>query len=358
MTVRVRTLVLVALGVAVLGVIVMVSGVVPIKASSGHWAVTKAVLKFSMRRSVTTHAASAKVPDDVDDESLARMAAGHYQRSCRPCHGGPDLVEPSLYRGLTPTPPSLLGAAERWDAAELFFIVQHGVKFTGMPAWPTQAREDEVWAMVAFLRTLPSLDARDYRDWTRIEGADRAPPVVRECVACHGLDGRSNGRGATPRLAGQHRAYLEQALAAYAKDDRPSGIMGPIARELTQGERSEAARWFAALPRVRPEPAAPAGSGIALAQRGDPARKVPACLGCHGERASTEDGRIPRLEGQDPAYLERQLELFAAGVRGGGEMKALMGEASIHRLEPDEIVALARTLSRSGLPFDVKPPSP
>jgi hypothetical protein len=68
----------------------------------------------------------------------------------------------------------------RYTPEQLFSIVKHGIKFTGMPAWPVQQRDDEVWAMVAFLRRLPDLDAAGYRRLAYGEpdvGSGAEPPL-------------------------------------------------------------------------------------------------------------------------------------------------------------------------------------
>ena len=114
-------------------------------------------------------------------------------------------------------PPDLAGKVGEWTDAELFRIVKHGVRFTGMPAWPTQDRDDEVWAMVAFLRELPGMNEASWRNLAF--GAD-VPPVARtpdfdaalgECTRCHGDDGLGRS-AATPVLAGQSEAYLIASL--------------------------------------------------------------------------------------------------------------------------------------------------
>jgi hypothetical protein len=58
---------------------------------------------------------------------------------------------------MTPHLPYLPPVIPARQPDELFYIVKHGIKFTGMPAWPAQQRDDERWAMVAFLRRLPDL---------------------------------------------------------------------------------------------------------------------------------------------------------------------------------------------------------
>ena len=149
-------------GLAVGGVLVAASGIVPIKASSGHSPITAWFLHFAMRRSVATHTLGLQAPA-LDEPRLVLQGAGHYETGCRPCHGSPDLPLPRIMQQMTPHPPSLPPLISTWKPAELFYIVKHGVKFTGMPAWPAQQRDDEVWAMVAFLRTLPDLPAEAYR---------------------------------------------------------------------------------------------------------------------------------------------------------------------------------------------------
>ena len=72
---------------------------------------------------------------------------------------------------MLPRPPDLAVIAPTYETRELFAIVKHGLKLTGMPAWPAQHRDDEVWAMAAFLRVLPELDRETYRELSRGETA-------------------------------------------------------------------------------------------------------------------------------------------------------------------------------------------
>jgi mono/diheme cytochrome c family protein len=126
----------------------------PLKASSGHWAITAWFLHFTMRRSVATHSPGLQAPA-LDVPRLVLQGAGHYETGCRPCHGSVDLPLPRIAQQMTPPPPYLPPRITTWEPEELFYIVKHGVKFTGMPAWPSQQRDDEVWAMVAFLLMRP-----------------------------------------------------------------------------------------------------------------------------------------------------------------------------------------------------------
>ncbi|HMB93649.1 MAG TPA: c-type cytochrome, partial [Rhodothermales bacterium] len=241
-----------------------------------------------------------------------------------------------------------------------FYIVKHGIKFTGMPAWPARHRDDEVWAIVAFLRTLSDLDAAAYtelvhgtetsiqQDTTTSEGAplqnllppSNVPQAVRQsCGRCHGVKGLGRGNSAFPRLAGQHATYLDSTLQAFARGERHSGIMEPIAAGLNPDERQALAQYYARLPAyVPPDPtSSPAiEHGRAIAERGIPDRRIPSCVDCHGPGTSSHNPAYPILAGQYADYLVLQLDLFKAGHRGGTAYARLMRPA-VHQLTPEQM---------------------
>jgi cytochrome c553 len=318
---------------AVGGFMLAASGVIPIAASSGHFRITAWLLHFTMRRSVATHTLGDELPE-LDEPSLVLKGAGQYESACSPCHGRPGGRLPRVPRAMTPPPPPLgPGLTDKWDREELFYIVKHGIKFTGMPGWPTQQRDDEVRAMVAFLQTLPELDAEGYR---RLVHGDAAAPVAdeplrelarRACARCHGPQGCGRELAAFPRIAGQSREYLAAALRAYADDRRHSGIMQPIAAELGDDAIGELATYYSDMPGCPPlddSPAAAIARGREIADRGVPEQRLPSCRDCHGPELSRRDPAMPALAGQYADYLVLQLELFQSQQRGGASHAHLM----------------------------------
>jgi mono/diheme cytochrome c family protein len=103
-------------------------------------------------------------PLGESDEAL-RMGLEHYARYCALCHAndGSGLKTP-LGQGLYPKPPDMRGeATQRLTDGELFYIIENGVRFTGMPAFGT-GKEDpagaaQVWQLVRFIRHLPQITA-------------------------------------------------------------------------------------------------------------------------------------------------------------------------------------------------------
>ena len=197
-------------------------------ASSGHWKITDWFLHFAMRSAVRTYALAVEPPPPFT-EAMLQPAAGHFAQGCAMCHGAPGEERSPAVLQMLPQPPDLARVVEEWTDEQLFRIVKHGVRFTGMPAWPSQARDDEVWWMVAFLRRLPGMDAGTYGSLAgRGAIADRPDDALGKalagCAGCHGQDG--TGRGPhVPIIAGQKSAYLLESLRAYAQEERASGVM-------------------------------------------------------------------------------------------------------------------------------------
>src|SRR5688572_22914164 len=89
-----------ALTVVIGATLVVVSGVMPIKASSGHWAITARLLDFAKLRSVSTYSLTIEAPR-LDDEALLLRGASHYEYGCYSCHGGPGSGVPPVMAAMT-----------------------------------------------------------------------------------------------------------------------------------------------------------------------------------------------------------------------------------------------------------------
>jgi cytochrome c553 len=343
-----RLLILAVLGLAG-GLLFAWSGLFNVGASTGHWAITDWFLHYAMRQSVETHSSGIAVPP-LDDPALVHRGAGHYASGCAPCHGAPGQPRSAIARAMTPPPPFLPEKITEWEPHELFWIVRHGVKFTGMPAWAALQRTDEVWAMTAFLLQLPDMQPEAYRTLALgevaetydagLEGlADPFAPVLAECARCHGRDGKGRGVGAFPILTGQSEAYLFNSLQAYAQGRRHSGIMQPAAVPLDEPQMRRLAAHYANAGTLAADAAPDDGPGAEIARRGVPEDGIPACDSCH-EPPGGRYPAYPALHGQTADYLAGQLRLFRAGSRGGTAYAHIMATIA-RRLSDDQIDAVA-----------------
>jgi cytochrome c553 len=157
------------------------------------------------------------------------------------------------------------------------------------------------------------------------------------CSACHGLGGHSISP-IFPRLAGQHKEYVILQLDAFRDKTRadPPALtyMWGMAAPLSDQAVAAIAAYYAAQV---PAAGEPGHSPETIAGRKiftEGAGNVPACMACHGAKAQG-DGSTPRLAGQHPAYLARELQAFASKERAN----EVMGEVS-QSLSPDQIADL------------------
>jgi len=144
------------------------SGIYNVAASDIHVDPVRWTFQTTMHRSIARRAADAEVPESLSDD-LIREGATHYASSCVHCHGAPGR-EPSVWsRGMRPQPPHLAEAATEWKPKEIRWIVENGIKMTGMPAFGPHHDAEEILAITAFVVQLPGLSADDYRAMTEAD---------------------------------------------------------------------------------------------------------------------------------------------------------------------------------------------
>ena len=70
--------------------------------------------------------------------------AGEYAEMCSGCHLAPGMKRTEISQGLYPRAPELRRKTDL-TPAEQFWIVKHGVKMTGMPAWGVTHDDELLW---------------------------------------------------------------------------------------------------------------------------------------------------------------------------------------------------------------------
>lgn len=157
----VPTVVAVLLLLGIGAVAFIYSGIYDVGASSPHGSISSWILETTMHASVERRADQVEVPA-LDGRSLALAGVNDFEAMCVQCHGAPGREPDALGKGLNPPAPDLSESAAEMTAAELFWITKHGVRMTGMPAWGETHDDQALWPVVAFVTTLPELDAAGY----------------------------------------------------------------------------------------------------------------------------------------------------------------------------------------------------
>ncbi|MGB5133301.1 MAG: cytochrome c [Steroidobacteraceae bacterium] len=136
------------------------SGVYNVAADDPHWPLTNWMMVTVRERSFAVRATGIDVPD-LTGVALIRAGAGNYDAMCAECHLEPGEAATELSAGLFPTPPNL-GRDGIDDPAEAFWVIKHGIKMSGMPAWGKSMDDQSIWGIVAFLQRLPEMSKDQY----------------------------------------------------------------------------------------------------------------------------------------------------------------------------------------------------
>jgi mono/diheme cytochrome c family protein len=119
-------------------------------------------------------------PVPASPEALADGMA-HYADHCATCHANDGSGNTEMGRHLYPPAPDMRAAAtQQLTDGELFYVIEHGVRFTGMPGWTTGTSEGEEssWRLVHFIRQLPRLSEDDLARMREL--TPRSPDEVRQ----------------------------------------------------------------------------------------------------------------------------------------------------------------------------------
>jgi mono/diheme cytochrome c family protein len=160
---KILTTLLIAAAFVALGAIGFAySGLYDHRASTPHSGVVHWLLSTTSHNSIERQANEVIVPD-LSDTALAHAGINDFDAMCVACHGAPGKDPEAMGQGLNPRAPDLVESAAHMNPAELFWVTKHGIRMTGMPAWGATHDDDALWPVVAFMTTLPDLDAEGYQ---------------------------------------------------------------------------------------------------------------------------------------------------------------------------------------------------
>jgi mono/diheme cytochrome c family protein len=130
-----------------------------ISARSEPSAVEVSVARAARRFAIPASERWRRSPIPVTNETV-RAGLDHWADHCATCHANDGGGDTDIGRALYPRAPDMrLSATQDLTDGELFYIIENGVKLTGMPAWGTGSAENEQdsWHLVHFIRHLPQL---------------------------------------------------------------------------------------------------------------------------------------------------------------------------------------------------------
>ncbi len=160
-------LTIVVIGILVLlgGSLFIYTGTYNVAASNKDSGLMHWILTTTRKQSVERHSEDVIPPDETafNNPETLRIGFEHYNEMCIVCHGAPGVEPGEARTGLNPKPPLLTKVAGEISTREMFWVIKHGIKMTGMPAWGETHSDDKIWAMVAFVKKLPDMTPEQYQ---------------------------------------------------------------------------------------------------------------------------------------------------------------------------------------------------
>jgi hypothetical protein len=126
------------------GFIFTYSGFYNVAATIPHSSLTELFLSTVSDQSVKHHAKGITPPSYLNDPEIIKTGSIKYQNGCVSCHGTPMSYPGKIGKGLNPGPPKLWESAKELSAEELYWVIENGIKMTGMPYWSHEYKERDM----------------------------------------------------------------------------------------------------------------------------------------------------------------------------------------------------------------------
>lgn len=199
------------------------SGLINIGADDYHSRPLYWALETLRERSIAVRSGDIQVPA-LDDPELLLAGGADYNEMCSGCHLKPGRTASEISAGLYPQPPNLALGADghsgherghgevNTDPARQFWIIKHGIKASGMAAFGPTHDDARIWAMVAFLQKLPTLDAEQYQILTA-RGEGEMADMDHGDGHSHGAESPTTAEAAADPHAGMSMPGMEMPAA-------------------------------------------------------------------------------------------------------------------------------------------------
>lgn len=183
-----------------------------------------------------------------------------------------------------------------------------------------------------------------------VNAPDTMAERVKACIGCHGPEDKAGRDAYYPRIAGKPEGYLFNQLRNFRDGRRHYRPMALLLEGLPDQYLREMAAYFASLKQAFPPPeqmiSSPAEVALArkLIRQGDPLRKIPACIECHGKDLMGTAPFIPGLLGLPRVYIIAQFGNWQHGGLMRGQTADCMSEIA-KQLTTSEVSAIAAWLA-------------
>lgn len=126
---------------------------------------------------VDHNAPNVKNPVPPTEQNVV-AGAQLYLNHCAGCHGTPSSPSTQFMHSFNPPVPAFFVSPPEMADNQNFYIIQHGIRFTGMPAWNKTLTTEQIWQIATFLSAIPNLPAAAKKSLEPAPGTVLGPPAA------------------------------------------------------------------------------------------------------------------------------------------------------------------------------------
>ncbi len=145
----------------ILGVICAMLGALTQGCAAGRQSSPGETSLANAAKDVTIPLAAGKMKNKLPEtDEVVSQGQEVFLGSCAQCHGADARGDTNIGRNMNPPAMDLTSAhVQHWSDAELFWIIQNGVRLTGMPSWKSSISDNDTWKLTSFIHRLPAISA-------------------------------------------------------------------------------------------------------------------------------------------------------------------------------------------------------
>jgi len=146
------------------GLVVTRLGLMPVSADGTHSRLEARIMPAVLRASIVRHASGETNPVQLNEDNL-KTGVDTYKEMCARCHSTPEGEQSVYGQSFYPPAPQLPKGMAQYTDSQLFWLIKHGIRNTGMPAWGSMLSDEEIWQIVSLLKNSPDLPPSVEAEW-------------------------------------------------------------------------------------------------------------------------------------------------------------------------------------------------
>jgi len=141
-------------------------GLMPVSADGDHSRLEARIMPAVLHASIVRHASGETNPVALNEDNL-KAGVDTYKAMCARCHSTPEGKASIYGQSFYPPAPQLPNGMSQYTDSQLFWVIKHGIRNTGMPAWSSLLADEEIWQIVILLKNSKDLPPSVEAEWSR-----------------------------------------------------------------------------------------------------------------------------------------------------------------------------------------------